>query len=288
MKEEEAKIRKGSIGGSELTRREWMLRLGEAAALFGFTGSLPEVEAKAACALSALVSQKSGLPPGLFEASSEHMAHALISDERFLKIPPGTETDYARPREGPYQPQFFSPGEFEVVKRLVRLILGEISEPAGTEAETRETKDGILAEVAEWIDLVVANAASVRESARRLAPEHKALAVCFYGSQAVERLENSNPERTCREGLEWLEQESQRHDAGAFLNLEESQQIRVMDSISDARPDLSHENPGTRLFAFLKRETVRGFYTSRVGLKELDYKGNGFYMECPGCTAKSE
>ncbi len=288
MKEEEAKIRGDGSGKTELTRREWMLRLGEAAVLFGFSGSLPEVEAKAAYALSALTSQKSGLPPGLFEASSEHMAHALMSDERFLKIPPGSETDYVRPREGPYQPQFFSPGEFEVVTRLVRLILGEISEPAGTEAETRGARDAVLAEVADWIDLVVANAASVREAARRLAPEHKALAVRYYGSEAVNRLENAEPEGICREGLEWLDRESKKLYAGAFLSLEESQQIRVMDSISDTRPDLAHENPGTRLFAFLKRETVRGFYTSRLGLKELDYKGNGFYVECPGCTGKGE
>lgn len=288
MKKEEAKIRKDSIGGTELTRREWMLRLGEAAALFGFTGSLPEVEAKAASALSLLAPEVKTLPAGLYDSSSEHMAQALISDERFLKIPPGSETDYVRPREGAYTPQFFTPGEFEVVTRLVRLTLGEISEPAGAEAETRGTKGGILAEVAEWIDLAVANAASVREAARRLAPEHKAVAVRYYGSEVVDRLENADPEKTCREGLEWLEEESRRHYARAFMNLEESRQIRVMDSISDARPDVAHENPGTRLFAFLKRETIRGFYTSRVGLKELDYKGNAFYVECPGCTGKNE
>ena len=288
MKEVEAKIRQDGNERTELSRREWLLRLGETAVLFGFTGSLPEVEAKAAYALSALASQKPGLPPGLFEASSEHMAHALISDERFLKIPPGSETDYVRPREGPFKPHFFSPHEFEVVTRLVRLILGEISEPSGTEQETRGGRDATLAEVAEWIDLVLANAASVREAARRLAPEHKAVAVRYYGSEAVERLESADPEKICREGLEWLEQESRKLYAAAFLDLEDSQQVRVMDSISDARPDPARENPGTRLFVFLKRETVRGFYTSRLGLRELNYKGNAFYVECPGCTGKSE
>jgi hypothetical protein len=29
---------------------------------------------------------------------------------------------------------------------------------------------------------------------------------------------------------------------------------------------------GTRLFDFLKEETMRAFYTSRMGLKELDYQ----------------
>jgi hypothetical protein len=40
---------------------------------------------------------------------------------------------------------------------------------------------------------------------------------------------------------------------------------------------------GTRVFNFLKEETVRGFYTSRVGLKELNNQGGSFYGESPGC-----
>jgi hypothetical protein len=31
---------------------------------------------------------------------------------------------------------------------------------------------------------------------------------------------------------------------------------------------------------------IRGFYTSRLGLKELDYKGNAFYAESPSCPNK--
>lgn len=288
MKEEPAKGPKNDVRKAELTRREWMLRLGEAAVLFGFSGSLPEVEAKAASALSLLDPQRAGLPPGLFEASSEHMAHALISDERFLKIPAGSETDYVRPREGPYEPHFFSTEEFKMVTRLVELILGETSEGA-SDGQKRVAQGGAtFAEVAEWIDQVVSNAAAVREAARRLAPDHKALAVRYYGAEAVEKLETADPQETCREGLEWLERESQKLHAGTFLSLEESQQVQMLDAISDARSDLPRESPGTHLFAFLKRETIRGFYTSRFGLKELDFKGNAFYVECPGCSAKGK
>lgn len=270
----------------EFSRRQWLLQLGEAAFVFGFSGSAADVEASAASALSLLAPEVKTLPPGLYDPSSEHMARALIRDERYVQIPSGSETDYVKPRQGPFQPRFFTPAEFAVVERLTQLMLGHSS---GTSREiSAEENQRISAEVAEWIDLVVSNATAVREAARRLAPEHKALAVRYYGADAVERLESADPQKTCREGLEWLDRESHQLHAGAFLSLEESQQLQILDAISDAALDPARESPGTRLFAFLKRETVRGFYTSRVGLKELDYKGNAFYVECPGCTGKTE
>jgi hypothetical protein len=37
----------------------------------------------------------------------------------------------------------------------------------------------------------------------------------------------------------------------------------------------------------LKPECIRGFYTSRLGMKELDYTGNSFYGQSPGCSLTS-
>src|SRR5439155_11681845 len=60
-------------------------------------------------------------------------------------------------------------------------------------------------------------------------------------------------------------------------------QAELVRAISDARPDRSATHAGTRLFDFLKEETIRAFYTSRMGLKELDDHGNSFYGQPPGC-----
>ena len=49
----------------------------------------------------------------------------------------------------------------------------------------------------------------------------------------------------------------------------------------------SAANAGTRFYDLLKAESIRGFYTSRRGLKELDFKGNSFYAESPGCGITS-
>jgi hypothetical protein len=43
------------------------------------------------------------------------------------------------------------------------------------------------------------------------------------------------------------------------------------------------ERDAPEFFKLLKAEIIRGFYTSQAGLKEVDYKGNGFYAKSPGC-----
>jgi len=141
-----------------------------------------------------------------------------------------------------------------------------------------------VVEVAEWVDLVVASAPQVRAAARSLSPGHRRLAVAYFGTEdSVRELETFEPERVCREGLGWLDEESSRRNGKGFFKSEPADQAALLQTISDARADKSVVTAGTRLFDFLKAESIRGFYTSRLGLKELDYKGNAFYGTSPGC-----
>jgi len=267
----------------ELSRRQWLLRLGETAALLGLSGTVSEAEASANAALGLLAPQLAALPTGLYEPSSDHLSHVLIADDRYHPIPPGSETDYARPREGPFQPQFFSAPEFEVISQLVKLILGKAPPFEPESASAQADNDQTCAEVAEWIDLVVFSEAGIREAARRLSPEHRALAVAYHGESPMKRLETGDIEKTCREGLRWLVEESQKRFSKALVQLDPSQQKELLTQVGNAPTGKGSEDTGTRFLAFLKRESIRGFYTSWLGLKELDYKGNSFYAECPGC-----
>jgi len=269
----------------ELTRRQWLLRLGKVAMLFEFSESAAGIGAREAGASSPPQSEFPGLPPGVYEASSRHMARALLSDERYPGIPAGSETDYVKPRTSPFQPQFFTPAEFKVVERLVTLILGDpprVLQPVSAK-ENRQS----ASEVAEWIDLVVSSGAAIREAARELLPEHRVLAARYFGTDAVKELEIAAYETVCHEGLQWLEAKSRQLHVKEFLELEEHEQARLLELVREDRVGAGGDEAGARFLAFMKTQIIRGFYTSRAGLEELNYKGNTFYVDCPGCARRA-
>lgn len=249
---------------NDQTRRNWLVSIGQAAVTLGVTGT----------ARDATIGTPA-LPPGVYEPSTDHLSHALMSAERYHPIPAGSPTDYIRPADGPFKPLFFSAAEFPVILRITQLLLGTASE-----------ERALSQEVAEWIDLRLSSVADFREAWKHVDPLHRSLAVAYFGHAQQERDAKADPAGTCRDGLGWISSEARSGYSKEFLLLPEEQQIALLQSISDERPDKQMENAGTRLFAFLKAETVRGFYTSRAGLKELDFKGNAFYARSPGCESR--
>jgi len=255
----------------DITRREWLLRLGGTAVLMGFQG-VPVASPSTSAAREA-----DQLPPGLYDPSEDHMTHALMSDQRYYPIPAGSETDFLRQPSGPFHPQFFSPAEFQAVKHLVATILGE--SVGSTEMEAT------VLEIAEWIDLEVFNSAAVRQAALDLSPQHRALAIAYHGEKAVTGLETHDPQKIWREGLDWISAESHRRWGEAFIDAPQASQAEILKSLSSLKEG---DNAGTQLFVLLKNQVAHGFYTSQRGLKELDYKGNAFYAECPGCNLSEQ
>ena len=258
-----------------LTRRKWLINIGKAAALAGIAGTAGSVEAETVSAESPAASE---LPPGLYMPSVDHLTHVLSHDSRFHPIPPGCPTDFVRPRSGPYEPQFFSDDEYQMIHRLTELMLGESSAPAGSQG-------GIVDEVAEWVDLRTFSFAGARAAARKFTHAQHVLAVAYDGAPLLHELETTDPQKTYHDGLAWIAEEAGRVGQRNFLDLSEDQQIAILDQISDAREDLSVENNSTRFFKQLKHDVIDGFYTSQVGLKELDYQGNSFHAESPGCSS---
>jgi len=262
----------------------------------GFRGALGEAKPDV---LSPAVSSHTdaALPPGLYEPSNDHLSHALSSDARLHPSPAGSPTDYVRPLSGPFQPEFLTSQEFQVVRRIVELIIGEEAAHSGTAivGSTDPTSHGgsavrsdhVADEVAEWIDLRLSQVPAVREAAQRLAPDHRALAAAYDGSGRVEKMEGDDSQNACRDGLRWLEEQSQQRHHKSFLSIDQGQQLELLKVISDDRSDPSQQNAGTRFFVWIKGETIRGYYTSQSGLKELDNRGNALYAEPPGCEGPS-
>lgn len=250
---------------SELTRREWLLCLGEITALAGVAGLVPEMATTLAVAE---VQAAAGLPPGLYEPSPRHLIHALAA-QGAPAIPHGSQTGYVQRPPGPFRPQFFSAEEFRVVSRLAEIQLGGVH-------------SGALTEAVEWLDLRLYSAAGIREAARRLDPLHRALAVAYFGEAHVVEIENDDLQSVARAGLAALERHSRARFGRPFLQLSASQQTDVVREISQT----SQGAPLRHFYNLLRREVIRGYYTSRQGLKELGYTGNAFYSECPGCEKK--
>ena len=269
---------------SSLTRRQWLLKLGEVAVLSGFSG----VAAGDLAGAHVTVLSTSGdhsLPPGLYEPSAAHMAHALTRDQRYVNPPPGSETEYITPVQGLFEPAFFSSEDFQVVRQSVLLLLNTAgrSEPAaGISAVSDKTVD----EIAQWIDLVVHEATSVRHAATRLSAQHRTLAAHYYGEETVRRLESDDEQKTWREGLAWLREEAAKLSAHSFLDLTEAQQAELFSSVGDSFSDKHSDAAGRQFYRALKRRIIEGYYTSQSGLKELDYQGNTFRAESRSLTRK--
>jgi hypothetical protein len=152
-------------------------------------------------------------------------------------------------------PQYFGAEDFALLRTLVGLILGE------------DASTPTVLEVATWIGMIVGRAEEVRTAAQSLSPMHRRLAVDYYGEEAVLELESENPQSICREGLAALKR-------AGFEAIGEAAQLAHLGSL---------ENANDPFMAWVKRRALDGYYTSRQGLGELDYKGNAFYAQSPGC-----
>jgi hypothetical protein len=275
MSEEQTPARAASSPADDLSRRQWLLRLGEMVVLAGVSGLVPEsAAALLGSALPGTGQHASpaavALPPGLYDASPEHLVHALSSRSKKWSPPPGSETDYVAPNSLPFQPQFFSVEEFRVVTRFVEILLGNADATA-------------LLQATQWFDQWLYSAAGVRAAAQHLDPLHRVLAVAYYGEESVRDLESADPQSVARAGLAALHHLSLQAQGQEFLQLAASQQIDLLTSAGTAQPD----NPLRKFFEITRAQAVRGYYTSAAGLEELDYKGNTYYGDSPGCEAKS-
>ena len=91
-----------------------------------------------------------------------------------------------------------------------------------------------------------------------------------------------------RNGLLWLDRAAKRSDGPSFVSLQPSQQEALLTSIAYPSHLAASDGEGHAFFKLIRRYTVMGYYTSRVGLKELDYPGLAFYSESPECPHKDD
>lgn len=149
----------------------------------------------------------------------------------------------------PYKPRFFSPEEYATVVLLAELILPRT--PSFTPrkphtpipaAEAGATDAG----VAEFLDFMVSHDPTLQPA--------------------------------FRDGLAWINTASAPHTFATLTAADQTALLTRLAFKKNFRPD---DKNGQEFFALMRRYTVMGFYTTRIGLEALDYPGLRFYANSP-------
>ena len=91
-------------------------------------------------------------------------------------------------------------------------------------------------------------------------------------------------------GLFWLDGFCTDRYGNVFLECTPEQKKEVLDLIAyrkNSKQDAALSQ-GVAFFAFLRRMTCDGFYTSKIGIADLGYIGNTSLREFPGCPPVPE
>ena len=83
-------------------------------------------------------------------------------------------------------------------------------------------------------------------------------------------------EKPLKEGLVALNQHSNKKFQKVFIDCDENQQKSILDLMAFPDPELSNseQSEDIKWFSLFRNLTMTGYYTSKVGIKELGYKGN--------------
>ena len=142
-----------------------------------------------------------------------------------------------------YNPKFFDPHQYKTLQSLCETILPADADSGGA----------IEAGAPEFIDLLTS--------------------------------ENTEYQSRLEEGLKWLDSTCASRYGKSYLDCKPQQQTEMLDLIAyrrNAAQDASLSR-GVEFFSFLRNFTADGFFTSKIGIKYLGYKGNTYLTDFPGC-----
>ena len=97
--------------------------------------------------------------------------------------------------------------------------------------------------------------------------------------------ENTELQATLGGGMKWLETTCSTRNGKAYLDCTAEQQKAILDQIAfrkNFEQDPALLEP-TEFFILLRNMTADAFFSSKIGIKYLGYKGNTFLTEFPGC-----
>lgn len=141
---------------------------------------------------------------------------------------------------GEYTPKALSDHEYRTLVRLTDLIIPVENGKPGA----------VAAGAAAWIDMLAS--------------------------------ENSQIKDIYAKGLAWIDtaitarpsSDSSSPAAADFVSASPAQQTALLDQIAYRRNSSPELDPGIQFFTWVRRMTVDAFYTSEIGIADIDYRGN--------------
>jgi hypothetical protein len=147
-----------------------------------------------------------------------------------------------------FAPQFFNAHEYQTVRVLADLVIPKDERSGGA------TDAG----VPEFMDFMMVDPL---ESAR----------------------EREGRQTAMRGGLAWLDHECADRYGKSFLDCTEAERKAVLDDIAWPEKARAELKQGAHFFSAFRDLTASGFWSSKIGIEDLQYKGNTFVAEWKGC-----
>lgn len=91
-----------------------------------------------------------------------------------------------------------------------------------------------------------------------------------------------------RDGLGWLNAESRTRFGTPFPDAKASERLALVDDLAWPAKAKPEHLPGVRFFSAFRDLTASGFYTSRMGVKDIGYLGNVPLSSWTGCPVSAE
>ena len=90
-----------------------------------------------------------------------------------------------------------------------------------------------------------------------------------------------------RGGLAWLDNECYERFGKTFLTSAESERTAVLDDIAWPKKAKPEHAAGVAFFNSFRNLTASGFWSSKLGIDDLQYQGNTFVAEWRGCPPEA-
>jgi len=151
-------------------------------------------------------------------------------------------------KAGPFQPRLFDAHEWATVRLLADMVI-PADDRSGSATE---------ALVPEFIDAIATD-------------------------ELAEPREREELQTRLRGGLRWLDREARARFGRDFAGCAEGERKAVLDAIAWPEHVAPGLEPGAAFFTLFRDLVASGFWSSKVGCEDLDFRGNTFVAEWTGC-----